>query len=60
MNRLSSSVIGGKILLKIWSCGVAQNCGLLKVFGCPALFHVKEGKLDPQAKKFVFLDVKRN
>ena len=59
MNRLSSTAIGGKTLLDIWSSGAAQDYSLLSVFGCPAYFHVKERKLDPRAKKFAFLSVKK-
>jgi len=32
MNKLSSSVIGGKTLLKIWSGRSAQDYDLLRVF----------------------------
>ena len=27
----------------------------MKIFGCPAYFHVNEGKLEPRAKKAVFV-----
>ena len=47
INRLSSTVIGGKTLLKFWSCGVAQGYDLLRMFRCPTYFRVKEGNLDP-------------
>jgi len=60
MNKLSSSAIGGKASSKIWSSGAAQDYGLLRIFGCSAYFRVKEGKLNPRAKEFVFLGVKRN
>jgi len=60
MDRLSSTAIGGKTSLDIWSGGVAQNYDLLWVFGCPAYFNVKNDKLNLRVKKFVFLDVKRN
>jgi len=33
---------------------------LLRVFESPAYFSAKDGKVNPQAKKFVFLSVKRN
>ena len=59
MNRLSSTAIGGKTLLDIWSSGAAQDYSLLQVFGCPT-YSVKDDKLNPLAKKFVFLRVKRN
>jgi len=59
MNRLSSSVIEDKTLLEIWSGGATQDYGLLRVFGCPIYFRVKKDKLNPRAKEFVFLGVKR-
>ena len=36
MNMLSSTAIGGKTPLDIWSCGAAQRYNLLQVFRCPA------------------------
>ena len=60
INRLSSTAIRGKTPLDIWSGGTAQDCDLLRVFGCRAYFSNKNGKLNPRAKKFVFLGVKRN
>ena len=60
MNRLLSIVIGGKISLDIWSGGAAQDYNLLRVFGCPTYFSVKDDKLNPRTKKFVFLGVKKN
>jgi len=32
---------------------------LLRVFECPAYYHIKEDKLDPRAKKRVFVGFKR-
>ena len=32
---------------------------MLRVFGCPAYYHVKEDKLDPRVKKGVFVGFKR-
>jgi len=60
MNRMPSSAIRGKVSEEFWSGETAQNYGLLRVFGCPTYFHVKKGKLNPQAKEFSFLGVKRN
>jgi len=40
--------------------GAAQDYDLLRVFGCPAYFRIKEGKLNPQTKEFVFFGVKKN
>ena len=60
MNCLSSTAIGGKTPLDIWSGGVAQDYDLLRVFESPAYFSTKDGKVNPQAKKFVFLGIIRN
>jgi len=51
VNKLSLSTIGGKTPLEVLSGKVAQDYNLLRVFGCPAYYHVKENKLDPRAKK---------
>ena len=51
--RLPSSTIRGKTSLKVWSEKV------LRVFGCPAYYHVKEDKLDPIAKKGMFVRFKK-
>jgi len=45
--------------LKVWSRKAAQNYDSLKVFGCPTYYHVKEDKLDPRAKKGVFVGFKK-
>ena len=59
VNRLSSSAIGSKSLLKVWSEKAAQNYNSLKVFGCPAYYYVKEDKLDPREKKGVLVGFKK-
>ena len=60
MNSLSSTVMGGKTLLDIWSGGAAQEYILLRVFESPAYFSVKDGKINLQVKKFVLLSIKRD
>ena len=45
LNRLPTTVIGGKTPLEIWSGGVAHDHGLLGVFGCPAYVDVKKDML---------------
>jgi len=60
MNRLSSTMIGGKTLLDIWSGRARRDYGLLRVFECLAYFSVKDEKLIPRVKKFVIFRVKRN
>jgi len=57
---LSSSAIRGEAQLEIWSGGAIQDYDLLRVYGCPSYFRVKECKLDPRGKEFVFFCVKRN
>jgi len=54
LNKLSSTTIGGKTLLDIWSSETAQDFSLLWVFECLAYFNIKNDKLNLQAKKFVF------
>ena len=59
INRLPSSVIGGKTLMKMWSGKIATDYDMLRVFGCSAYYHVSDEKLEPRAKKAVFLGFKR-
>ena len=54
-----STAIGGKTPLKIWSEKAAQDHSLLQEFRSPTYFSAKDGKVNPRAKKFVFV-VKRN
>ena len=64
INELSSTAIRGKTPLDIWSGRASQDYDLLQVFGSlayfSAYFSAKDGKVNPRAKKFVFLGVKRN
>jgi len=59
VNRLPSFAIGGKTPLKVWSGKAAQDYDSLRVFGCSAYYHIKEDKLDPRAKKSVFVGFKK-
>ena len=43
----------------MWSGKIATNYDMLRVFGCSAYYHVSDGKLEPRAKKAVFLGFKR-
>ena len=52
MNR--STAIGGKAPLEIWFKKVAQDRGLLREFESPTYFSVKDDKVNPRAKRFVF------
>ena len=55
INRLPSVAIGGRTPLEVWSGKPAADYDSLHVFDCPAYYHVKESKLDPRAKKAVFV-----
>ena len=57
VNRLPSSAIGGKTLLDVWSGKPATDYDSSHVFGSTAYYHVKESKLDPRAKKAVFMGI---
>jgi len=46
--------------LEIWSGGATQDYGLMWIFESSAYFSVKDGKVNPRAKKFVILGVNRN
>ncbi|KAK9215025.1 hypothetical protein WN944_007028 [Citrus x changshan-huyou] len=58
VNRLPSVAIGGKTPMEMWSGKYAQDYDSLRVFGCPAYYHVKDGKLDPRARKAIFVGFK--
>jgi len=47
INGLSSTAIGGKIPLDIWSGGAAQDYDLLRVFENPAYFSAKDRNVNP-------------
>lgn len=55
INRLPSTAINGKSPLEVWSGKPVSDYNSLRVFGCPAYYHVREGKLDPRAKKSLFM-----
>ena len=58
INRLPSAVIGGKTPMEMWSEKHAQDYDSLCIFRCPAYYHVKDGKLDPHARKVIFVGFK--
>jgi len=60
INRLQLIAIGGKTPLKVWSEKATQDHGLVREFGSPAYFSAKDDMVNPRAKKFVILGVKRN
>ncbi|KAI9180602.1 hypothetical protein LWI28_006414 [Acer negundo] len=55
VNRLPASAFDGKTPKEVWSGQHVSDYDRLHIFGCPAYFHVAESKLDPRAKKTVFV-----
>jgi len=45
--------------LKVWSRKVAQDYDSLRVFNYPAYYHVKKDKLNPRARKGLFIGFKK-
>ncbi|KAH9789922.1 hypothetical protein KPL71_003219 [Citrus sinensis] len=58
INRLPSAAIRGKTPMEMWFGKHAQDYNSLRIFGCPAYYHVKDGKLDPRARKIIFVGFK--
>ena len=54
VNRSQSAAINQQIPQEVWSDHPVNYSGL-KVFGCPAYAHVSDDKLEPRARKCVFL-----
>ncbi|KAH9752645.1 hypothetical protein KPL71_014775 [Citrus sinensis] len=54
INRSPSSALGFKTPQELWS-GKPQDLSNLRIFGCPAYAHLKQGKLEPRAVKGYFL-----
>src|SRR3954469_9806611 len=54
VNRSPSTAIECRTLFEVWSDSHADY-PQLRVFGCPAYAHVRDGKLEPRARKCVFL-----
>ncbi|KAE8686610.1 Detected protein of unknown function [Hibiscus syriacus] len=57
VNRLPSTTIGGKTPLEKWFGESATDYDSLHVFGSTAYYHIKESKLDPRAKKAIFMGI---
>ena len=55
INRLPSTALNGQTPLEVWSGVSATDYDRLHIFGCPSYYHVTESKLDPRAKKAIFL-----
>ena len=60
INGLSSTAIGGKAPLEVWSGKATQEYDLLRVFESLTYFSAKDRKVNHQSEKFMFLGVKRN
>ena len=54
INRSPSTAIDLKTPQEMWSRKPCDYSGL-RIFGCPAYAHVNDGKLEPRAKKCIFL-----
>ena len=57
INYLPSAALNGKTPLEVWSGKPANDYDTLRVFSSIAYYHVKESKLDPRAKKALFMGV---
>ncbi|GFS40862.1 hypothetical protein Acr_00g0070940 [Actinidia rufa] len=55
VNRLPIAGIDGKTPIEAWSGKLVTDYDWLHIFGCSVYFHVTESKLDPRAKKAIFL-----
>ncbi|GJS37167.1 retrovirus-related pol polyprotein from transposon TNT 1-94 [Tanacetum coccineum] len=54
INRSPATAIDYKTPIEVWSGDPAYYLKL-RVFGCPAYYHVSEGKLDPRGEKGIFI-----
>ena len=57
ISRLPSAAIGGKTPFEKWYVKPAEDYGSLYVFDSIAYYHVRESKLDPRAKKALFMGI---
>ncbi|KAH9684938.1 Integrase catalytic domain-containing protein [Citrus sinensis] len=57
INHLPSTAIEGKTPIKMWTGNPATDYDYLHIFGSIAYYHVKEFKLDPRAKKTLFMGI---
>ena len=55
INRLPYDAIGGKTPFEKWYGKPVDDYGSLYAFGSIAYYHVRESKLDPRAKKTLFM-----
>ncbi|KAF3660487.1 hypothetical protein FXO38_12137 [Capsicum annuum] len=57
INRLPSAAIGGKTPFENWYGKSTVDYDSLHVFGSTTYYHVKESKLNPRAKKAIFMGI---
>jgi hypothetical protein len=55
INRLPAAANEGKMPMEVWSGKPCTDYKYLHIFGCSAYYHVRESKLDPRAKKALFM-----
>ena len=55
INHLPVAANEGKSPLQVWSGFPATDYDSFHIFGCHAYYHVQESKLDPKAKKAIFI-----
>lgn len=54
VNRSPHTTLGLQMPEERWS-GSSSDYSRLRVFGCPTYAYVNDGKLEPRAKKCIFL-----
>jgi hypothetical protein len=59
VNLLPSATLNGRTTLEVWSGSPANDYDSMRIFGCSAYYHVTTSKLDPRAKKTIFLGFNR-
>ncbi|KAH9805146.1 hypothetical protein KPL71_002341 [Citrus sinensis] len=57
INHLPSTAIKGRTPMEMWTGKPATDYNSLHVFGSTTYYHVKESKLDPRAKKALFMGI---
>ncbi|KAL9411829.1 hypothetical protein AB3S75_045433 [Citrus x aurantiifolia] len=57
INRLPSTAIEGRTPIEMWTSKPATDYNYLRVFYSTVYYHVKESKLDPRAKKALFMGI---
>ncbi|KAI5312944.1 hypothetical protein L3X38_042118 [Prunus dulcis] len=57
INRLPAAADEGKTPMEVWSGKSCTYYKYLHIFGCPAYYHVRKSKLDPRAKKALFMGI---